>query len=101
MGQWHCRLVGSKADRVARAFLYYRIRFIAGCARCDIFSRCGATGVSSRGHLKSNASHFKDYGAWVEETHRRTKMLMLKDVPADAVLMRTFKAEEKCNWREW
>ena len=94
---WGRRVSGSKYERVARAFLFYRLSVNIGDEPESIFRRCGAL-RGSPVEADRNFSRFKDFRVWLE--NKRKVLYTIRDVPDNDVLMRTFSAGERAHWLE-
>ena len=73
-------------ERIARAYLYFRVCLLAGEEASDVFSKCKKDGLCL----------FEDFDAWLKT--ERNSVRDLKSVPADAELMRTFRQAEVEHW---
>ena len=85
---WRRKVGGTKTERVARAFLYFRLCVRGGKEAADVFSQVEGAGRPS----------FKNFSSWVRD--KRVAIDALKPVPLDGELMATFRPAEKDHWRE-
>ena len=86
---WKRRVSGSKTERVTRAYLYFRVGLIRGDAPGEFFRNC----------KKDDFFLFQDFNAWVDKN--RPCMELLKEIPSDTDLMRTFRPAEATHWVEY
>lgn len=85
---WRRKVSGTKTERVARGFLYFRLCMRGGKDPSDVFYACTVEGMSL----------FKDFSARVRA--KLDALHALKPVPSDADLMSTFRPAEKDRWRD-
>ena len=101
---WDKKISGSKTERVARAFLVYRLSLRCGDNPSEVFSRCLGedSSLSDEGTgdtvAARSSSLFRDFQVWLDL--KRVHVATLKPVPRDEDLMRTFRSQERNYWRE-
>ena len=101
---WDKKISGSKTERVARAFLVYRLSLHCGDMPAEVFSRCsrdeGSSSDDVTGSTAANRrdSLFKDFETWLQP--KRLLVGTLRRVPRDEDMMRTFRSQERDYWRE-
>ena len=94
---WGRRVGGSKSERVARVFLFYRLSVKTGDDPEIMFRPCGAL-RGSPAEADRNFSLFKDFRVWLEK--KREVLHTLRDVPENDFLMCTFSGAKRAHWLE-
>ena len=85
------RVSGEKPESIPRVYLVFRGYILSGSNAADIFAQKRGENGHAEGRSGGN-SFFKDFRRWIQVT--RGTHHTLKDVPADAVLMRNFTQAE-------
>ena len=85
---WGKQVGGTKTERVARGFLYFRLHLSGGKAAADVDSYVEG----------ESRPFFKHFSSWVRD--KRAAVDALKPVSLDEELIATFRPAERDHWRE-